>query len=579
MQKKKTKQAGFFARLMKYTSSCRGKMILSVLLAVIGVIVGLAPFIAASHIVEGLFDGNDSLSYYLVWALAVGGAGMVLKRILMMSSSALSHISAFRILEQIRLKIAQKLNRVPMGYLIDTPSGQLKRIAVDNVENIETPVAHMIPEILGNLLGGLAFIVYLFVLDWRIALLALISLPLGTVCYMGMMKGYAAKWAKYTKAANEMNATVVEYVGGIEVIKAFGQSAKSYRKYSDAVMANNEATTVWQAESRWWYAGALALWPATLVFVLPVGLALCMNGLLTYSVLVSCIIVSLSLLVPIMSAMNYAHQIPEAATVLKNVDELLEIPEMQRPETAVKLTGNTIELQNVNFAYKDKNVLSGATLTIEKGKITALVGKSGSGKSTIARLIAGYWDIGGGDITIFGKNIKEIPFAQLNETISYVAQDNFLFDMTIMDNIRMGKPHATDEEVYAAAKAANCHNFIMQLEKGYLTQAGDAGGALSGGERQRITIARAILKDSPIVILDEATSYTDVESEAEIQSAIGKLAKGKTLIVIAHRLSTVVGCDKIAVVDGGKICAEGKHEQLLQNCTLYRTMWQAYEEE
>lgn len=570
------KNKGLLSSIIRFTTTCKGKMIFSVIFAVLGVCCGILPYIGASYIVTGLLEGVKDLQYYLIWGLAVGGGGAVIKVLLMLSSTALSHISAFRILEELRIKIAEKLNRVPMGYLTSTPSGKIKKLAVDDTEKLETPIAHMIPEVLGNIMGSVAGIIYLFVIDWRMALVSMISLPLGLICYMGMMKGYQQKWGRYTKAANEMNAAIVEYVGGIEVIKAFGKSGESYKKYSDAVKENNAATTEWQESSRWWMSAGFALWPAVLLFVLPIGLMLVLGGVITSGVLISCAIISLSIIGPILGAISYMDQFAEAATVIRNVDELLSEPEMIRPQAYAKLEGNEISIADVHFSYDEKEILHGVSFTALTGSVTALVGPSGGGKSTIAKLIAGYWDTGSGEINFLGENIKNIPFKQLNEHVSYVAQDNFLFDMTIMDNIKMGNPGASETQVYAAAKAAGCHEFIMKLSAGYQTKAGDAGDKLSGGERQRITIARAILKDAPVVILDEATAYADPESEAEIQSAILELTKGKTLIIVAHRLGTIKGAAKIVVVEGGNIAGEGRHEDLMSSCDIYRNMWTSY---
>ena len=241
-----------------------------------------------------------------------------------------------------------------------------------------------------------------------------------------------------------------------------------------------------------------------------------------------------------------------------------------------KPVGNSIEFKDVHFGYNEKEVLHGVNLTIKEGTVNALVGPSGSGKSTIAKLIASFWDPDSGSITYGGVNIKDIPLADYNKNIAYVSQDNYLFDETVMENIRMGNPDATDEDVIRAAKACGCHDFIMNLEKGYETKTGGAGGHLSGGERQRISIARAMLKNAPVIILDEATAYTDPENEALVQRSVAKLIAGRTLIVIAHRLSTIASADQIFVIDDGTVAAQGTQEELLKNSPLYREMWEAH---
>jgi ATP-binding cassette subfamily B protein len=573
---RKENNPGLFRSLTNFMGECKAKMALSVVFSVLGVIFGILPFVGASLIISGLFEQKRNFQYYLICALAFGGGGALLKILFSFLSTALSHICAYSILKDLRLKVAKKLNRVPMGYLTSTPSGQIKKIVIDDTERLETPIAHMVPEVLGNILGSAASVAYLFVIDWKMALLSLISLPLGLVFYMGMMKDYKIRWAKYTKAAAAMNAAVVEYVGGIEVIKTFGRAGESYKKYIDAVQANTDATVDWQKSCRWWTAGAYAVWPSVLLFVLPLGLLLVLNDALSPSVLLSCAVLSLSIVGPIIGSLSYLDQFAAAATTIRNVQKILDEPEMSRPQEYAELTSNQIVLHNVGFAYDKNETLSDIGFSIGKGEITALVGPSGSGKSTIAKLIAGYWDVKSGQIEFMGRDLRQIPFKQLNEKIAYVAQDNFLFDQSIMDNIRMGKPDASEQEVIQAAKAADAHEFILNLPQGYATKVGDAGDKLTGGQRQRITIARAILKDAPVIILDESTAFADPENEIEIQKAISLLVADKTLLVVAHRLGTIRNADKIVVIDQGRIVGIGGHQHLVENCLTYRQMWDAY---
>lgn len=374
-----------------------------------------------------------------------------------------------------------------------------------------------------------------------------------------------------------MNTTVIEYVNGIEVIKAFNQSANSYEKYTDAVTGNANYAVNWMKDCQVFMSMCFTVWPAVLVSVLPFGCYFCMNGSLTIPVFITIVILSLGIVEPILSAISFTDRIGQIGTVVGDVSKVLDAPELERPNKEKNLKDLTIELKDVKFSYdKESQILNGVNLRINPGTVTAFVGPSGSGKSTITKLIAGFWDVTEGSISIGNINIKEIPQKQLMEQIAYVSQDNYLFDDTIRENIRMGKTTATNEEIEAAAKASGCHEFIMKLEKGYNTVVGGAGGHLSGGERQRIAIARAMLKDAPIVILDEATAYTDPENEAIIQESVGKLVVNKTLIVIAHRLSTVIDSDKLVVVKNGKIVAEGTHKQLLADCKLYRSMWEAH---
>ena len=569
------KKPSTWARLMEFAKSHKGGYIASVLLAILGVAAGLVPYFAVAQMIIALLGGETALSYYGLWC-GVAAVSFLLKTVFANISTTLSHKSTFAVISEVRYKLTSKLTRVPMGYLLDTPSGKLKTIMVEKVDSIEPTLAHVLPEMTSNLLVPLGIIIYLFTLDWRMALVSLITLPIGFLCFMKMMSGYAEKFEYYTNAGKHMSATTVEYVNGIEVIKAFSQSAASYGKFTDAVKKNTGAALDWMNEVQLYYAMALGIWPAVLVGVLPIGCVFFMNGTLSAAAFIMVMILSLGIIAPLLAAMTYVDDLAKIGMIVGDIGAILDEPELDRPTAKQTLKGTDLTLKNVTFAYKDEQVLHGIDLQIDAGTVTAFVGPSGGGKSTIAKLIASLWDVGGGSITIGGVNVKNIPLEQLMDTIAYVSQDNYLFDDTVRNNIRMGNPKATDAQVEAAAKSSGCHDFIMKLEHGYETVAGGAGGHLSGGERQRIAIARAMLKNARIVILDEATAYTDPENEAVIQEAVGKLVQGKTLIVIAHRLSTITNSDKIVVVENGRVLAEGTHEALLETCGLYRGMWQSH---
>jgi len=564
-----------FARLMDFAGPHKAAYTASVITAVIGVAAGLVPYFATAQMIIALIDGQRDISYYLGWC-GWAAIGFVTKIIGMNLSTTFSHKATFAVISEVRHRLAAKLSNVPMGYVLDTPSGKFKTTMVERVDGIETPLAHVIPEMTSNMLIPIGIIIYLFTLDWRMALVSLITIPIGFVAYMGMMKDYAVKYEASTNAGKHMSATVVEYINGIEVIKAFNQSANSYARFTDAVHKNTQFTLDWMRATQIYSAIAQNVWPAVLVGVLPVGCLFYINGSLSGPTFITIIILSLGIVGPIISAMMFTDDIAKIGTVVGDIGRILDEPDMVRPDKRARLASTDIQLEDVTFSYKDEKVLNGVSMRVESGSVTALVGPSGSGKSTIAKLIASLWDINGGDIKIGGVSIKEIPVDQLMETIAYVAQDNYLFNDTIRNNIRMGKPGATDAEVEAVAKASGCHEFICNLEKGYETIAGGAGGHLSGGERQRIAIARAMLKDAPIVILDEATAYTDPENEALIQAAVSLLIADKTLIVIAHRLSTITDSDKIVVVKNGKVDAEGTHEELLKKSSLYKNMWEKH---
>lgn len=562
-------------RLMTFIRPHRSGFALSVVLAIISVASGLVPYFAVAEIVNLLISGEMDFSVYLQWGL-IGLIAYFARSIFHGLSTRCSHEATFRVLSEMRRTIAEKLTRVPMGYLTATPSGRLKTTMVERIEQMEVPLAHIIPEMTANLLVPVALVVYLFVLDWRMALASLATIPLGMLCYMAQMKEYPKKYAAVMQANKHMNATTVEYVGGIEVIKALNQSAASYEKFTDAVRQNTRLMLEWMKSTQGYSALMMTLWPAVLIAVLPVGCLLYQNGSLSASDFITIAILSLGIIGPLVAAIFLTDDFSKIATITGEIAAVLEEPELDRPKAQKKLEGHDISLQDVYFAYKDVQVLNGVSLDIKASTRTALVGPSGSGKSTIAKLIASYWDVSSGRITIGGIDVKTLPPEQVMDLIGYVSQDNFLFNVSVRENIRMGRPEATDEDVEAVAKAAGCHDFIMSLTHGYDTIVGGAGGHLSGGERQRVAIARAMMKSAPIVILDEATSYTDPENEAILQESIGRLTRGKTLIVIAHRLSTITEADQIAVVDDGRIVAVGKHAELVQCCPLYAQMWAAH---
>lgn len=561
--------------LMTFIRPHRSGFALSVVLAIISVASGLVPYFAVAEIVNLLISGEMDFSVYLQWGL-IGLIAYFARSVFHGLSTRCSHEATFRVLSEMRRTIAEKLTRVPMGYLTATPSGRLKTTMVERIEQMEVPLAHIIPEMTANLLVPVALVVYLFVLDWRMALASLATIPLGMLCYMAQMKEYPKKYAAVMQANKHMNATTVEYVGGIEVIKAFNQSAASYEKFTDAVRQNTWLMLEWMKSTQGYSALMMTLWPAVLIAVLPVGCLLYQNGSLSASDFITIAILSLGIIGPLVAAIFLTDDFSKIATITGEIAAVLEESELDRPKAQKKLKGHDISLQDVYFAYKDVQVLNGVSLDIKASTRTALVGPSGSGKSTIAKLIASYWDVSSGRITIGGIDVKTLPPEQVMDLIGYVSQDNFLFNVSVRENIRMGRPEATDEDVEAVAKAAGCHDFIMSLTHGYDTIVGGAGGHLSGGERQRVAIARAMMKNAPIVILDEATSYTDPENEAILQESIGRLTRGKTLIVIAHRLSTITEADQIAVVDDGRIVAVGKHAELLQRCPLYAQMWAAH---
>lgn len=551
-------------------------LIRAIISAFVGVLGGMAPYFAAAQIIIGLLGGNQDIAFYLVWC-AIGLAGYSVRSVLYSVALSLSHKSTFRILKSIREKILAKLPKMPLGTIVDTPSGQMKQVIVDQVESMETPLAHLLPEMTSNLLVPILILMYLFVLDWRMALLSLVSIPIGLIFMMFTMMGYAEKYAGSVKATQDMNATIVEYIGGIEVIKAFNQGKNSYARFSNRVIANASYFYNWMKSCQLPTSLSRAILPTTLITILPVGWMMVQGGSLSIETFITTIILSLGIAGPLLAAMTFVDSLARVETIVGSVDAILNGEEQVHGETPVALSSTEIVMKDVSFGYHEgTEILHGINLHIPAGTMTALVGPSGSGKSTIAKLIGGFWDVTQGSITLGGRDFMGIPLTQLYDQVAFVSQDNDLFDESIRENIRKGKLSATDAQVEAAAKAAGCDAFIRGLENGYDTAVGGGGAHLSGGERQRIAIARAMVKDAPIVILDEATAYIDPENEAIVQKAVAKLVQGKTVIVIAHRLSTITDADQIVVVSGGAIEARGTHDQLLDGCDLYKNMWQAH---
>lgn len=574
---KEQKNFSPFPVLWGWAKAYHGRFIGSILLAILGVAGSMVPYFCIAVIIRLLLSGQAQLSSCLFWC-GVALAGYLGKVLFSSLSTALSHTATYHTLRDLRKNLIAKLSRVPMGTILDTPSGQYKTTIVDRVEGMEPTLAHLIPEMTSNILVPLAIFLYLFVLDWRMALASIVTLIVGMLFASGSAKTYASKWDGAVKAGRNMANAIVEYVGGIQVVKAFSQSAGSYKKYADAVNYNAGYYVNWMRESQKYMAGWSAVIPAVLVTVLPVGFGLWATGNLAIADFLTIIVLSLGLTGPIIAAMSFVDDLAVVGTNTKEIADILDAAELVRPKAPATLRSQDITLNDVSFSYSAEGgeVLRHVNLTIHPGTVTALVGPSGSGKSTIAKLIAGFWDVTGGSITLGGTDLRKIPLDQLNSQIAYVSQDNYLFDRTVRDNIRMGRRNATDAEVEAVAQAAGCDEFIRNLEHGYDTVCGGGGGHLSGGEKQRISIARAMLKNAPIVILDEATASIDPENEAFIQRAISALTKGKTLLVIAHRLSTVADADNIVVVRDGEILAQGKQKELLSNCPLYAQMWQAH---
>ena len=563
-------------RLWELGNDYHSGLLRAILSAFIGVLCGMIPYFAAAQILIGLIQGERDTGFYLTWCIAAL-AGYLLRAILYAFALSMSHRATFSILKNIRERLLAKLPKMPLGTVVDASSGQLKQVIVDQVESMERPLAHLLPEMTSNLLVPVCIFIYLFVLDWRMALLSLVSIPVGMAFMMVVMKDYGKQYEGSVKVTQAMNSTIVEYIGGIEVIKAFNQGKHSYAKLSERVLANASYFYHWMKSCQLPVSISKALAPTTMITILPVGWLMYVNGSLRLETFLITIILSLGIAGPLLAAMDFVDSLAKVGTIVGEVDSILNGEEQRHPDHPVSFSSMDIRLEQVSFGYHEETeILHNISLSIPAGTMTAFVGPSGSGKSTIAKLIGGFWDVKRGKITLGGHDLKEIPLSQLYDQVAFVSQDNYLFNDTVRENIRMGKPGASDAQVEAVALAAGCDGFIRSLEQGYDTVVGGGGAHLSGGERQRIAIARAMLKDAPVVILDEATAYIDPENEAIIQQAVARLVKGKTVIVIAHRLSTITDADQIFVIEKGRIAAKGTHKELLDSSGLYREMWSAH---
>lgn len=563
-------------RLWELGNDYHSGLLRAILSAFIGVLCGMIPYFAAAQILIGLIQGERDTGFYLTWCIAAL-AGYLLRAILYAFALSMSHRATFSILKNIRERLLAKLPKMPLGTVVDASSGQLKQVIVDQVESMERPLAHLLPEMTSNLLVPVCIFIYLFVLDWRMALLSLVSIPVGMAFMMAVMKDYGKQYEGSVKVTQAMNSTIVEYIGGIEVIKAFNQGKHSYAKLSERVLANASYFYHWMKSCQLPVSISKALAPTTMITILPIGWLMYVNGSLRLETFLITIILSLGIAGPLLAAMDFVDSLAKVGTIVGEVDSILNGEEQRHPDHPVSFSSMDIRLEQVSFGYHEETeILHNISLSIPAGTMTAFVGPSGSGKSTIAKLIGGFWDVRRGKITLGGHDLKEIPLSQLYDQVAFVSQDNYLFNDTVRENIRMGKPGASDAQVEAVARAAGCDGFIRGLEQGYDTVVGGGGAHLSGGERQRIAIARAMLKDAPVVILDEATAYIDPENEAVIQQAVARLVKGKTVIVIAHRLSTITDADQIFVIEKGRIAAKGTHKELLDSSGLYREMWSAH---
>lgn len=573
------------ARLIEIAGTKRRLLIGAMLLAVITAIMQFVPIIAVYNILIELAEHalDPSLidkAYIWQWGYIALGAFFAFG-VLTFASLMLSHIAAFNILYEIRMQLAQKMVRLPLGFFSRRASGELKKIMGDDVERIELFIAHHIPDIVTAVLFPLILVSYMFAVDWRLAIVVLAVLA---VAFYVMGRMYTGKKirevsGRYVETLGRMNASIVEYIRGIQVVKTFTESTNAYRKLNDDIKEYRKFANEVNVQYQPTYVGFLTILSSALLFIIPVAVWLLVRSA-SYTAFVPVILMFLlfgvTIFFPVLKLLWIGGFLNQNNMGIQKIDDILYMDEIEEPAVPRQPRDASVEFRDVSFAYDSTPVLKAVSFIAHPGTVTALVGPSGAGKSTVAMLAARFWDIQEGEILVGGVPVKEISIPVLMDNVAFVFQDNTLFFDTIEENIRMGNQEATFEEVTRAAEAAQCHTFIEALPDGYQTLVGEGGTYLSGGEAQRIALACAILKDAPIILLDEATAFADPENEGKILDAFSHLTKGKTVLVIAHRLGTVTNADRILYMDKGVIAEAGTHEELLALGARYAQMWKTY---
>ena len=576
---KKNKQG--IMRLLEIVGQKKWKLFISAFFAIISAVLSLAPFVLIYLIMVKLLDpAFGPADYGYIWKLAWIAAGAVIARFLMLFiSSMFSHIAAFDILYGLRKSLARYMGGLSMGYFTAKSSGEIKKIVSEDVEQIELFIAHHIPDVVAGVALPMLTITYLFIVNWRMALVALIPIPISIVLYSAMLGGseYKNIIRKYHDSVEKMNSTIIEYVRGMPVVKIFNQTVQSFRRFKDSVYGYRDFTNAWTKKGTPPWSAFTVIASSSLFIILPFGVWFYINGTIDLPTLFLCLMLGSGYMIPVLKLGAVGHNFAMINEGVRRIDKIIFEPKMPDAVMPKIPKNNNIEFKNVSFSYTEKEILHNINFQAKEGTVTALVGPSGAGKTTIAHLIPRMWDIDNGEILIGGVNIKDIPLENLMDRVGFVFQDTFMFSDTVYENIRMGKENVREEDIICASKSAQCHEFIEGLPEKYNTIIGEAGTIhLSGGERQRIALARVILKNAPIVVLDEAIAYADAENEVKIQSAFAEIMRGKTVIVIAHRLYTINDADQIIVVDEGKISEKGTHTELLKSGKLYKRMWDAY---
>ncbi len=564
-----------FKKVAPYIGEYKKYTIWAVIAMCIGIVASVMPYYFLYQIISPLTKGESiSFQFVMLRVLAVAICEVIYS-FSYVQGLTFSHISAYNTLKNLRVSLQGKLEKQSLGNIQNLGTGRIKKVFTDDIDMIELLLAHAIPEGIANIVVPLLIIVLMFIGDFRLGLLSLVPLVVGMFAMSMMMKQGYSKMNAYYESAAKMNNTIIEYVNGMEVVKVFNKDGDSYKKFGEVVRNYRDFTIAWYKACWPWMAMYSSVLPCLTLLILPVGALWVITGSLALDKLILVICMSFAVGPSLLKALNFAGKFPQLDYKITELENLMDKPPLNEGNAPFKGTDRNIVFENVKFSYEDKEVLHGVNLELKQNTTTALVGESGSGKSTLAKLLVHYYDIDGGRITIGGQDITDMSLEALNNEVSYVSQEQFLFNTTLYENILIGKPNASREEVLDAARRAQCDEFLERLPNGIETLAGDGGKQLSGGERQRISLARAILKDAPIIVLDEATAFMDPENEEKLNAAIDEITKDKTVFVIAHRLSTVKNADKICVMKDGQCIAADKHDKLLESCPEYKKFWDA----
>ncbi len=564
-----------FKKVLEYTGTYRTTTYRAIVFMLLGVAFNVVPFWLVYQMISPLLN-HDTLHrngiFFRIFLIALCAVGYA---VFYVHGLTLSHKSAYHTLENIRISLQRKMERQPLGTIQEKGIGTIKKMFIDDIESIELLLAHALPEGIANIAVPVFVYIAMFFADWKLALLSLCALPLGMLSMVIMYRSGMSKMEIYFGAAQKMNNTIVEYINGMEVVKVFNRDGESYRRFEKDIHTYRDFTLDWYRVCWPWMAIYSSFLPCVALFTLPVGAYFVLQGMSTLADLVLVLCMSFGIGVPLLRAVGFMSTMPQINYKIESLEKMLNQPPLCQTEDGFHGKNHKVSFENVGFAYEDEAVLHNISFEAEPGTLTALVGESGSGKSTLAKLLVHFYDVKEGAVKIGGQDVREMSLEALNQEISYVSQEQYLFNITLMENIRLGCLSATDAEVLAAAEKAQCNEFFTRLEKGIYTMAGDGGKQLSGGERQRISLARAILKNAPIVVLDEATAFMDPENEEKMNQAIAQVIHGKTVIVIAHRLQSIMEADQICVLEKGRLAAVGTHEYLIKTCQSYQKLWQA----